>query len=114
MSNQLGNFIHETRIKAGLSLHQIASLIGYSNINKGLRRLARLEKEGTCSNFLIQRCSEILNIKQELLQKLIREDVRINCEEWNKWADQPIEPHIVTRIIAAFYIRHVVPHEIKS
>jgi hypothetical protein len=45
--NNLGNFFHERRVRQGLTLGQIARMVGFRNVSKGANRIARFEREGT-------------------------------------------------------------------
>ena len=42
----------------------------------------------------------------------IHDCVERDRAEWNVWADEPIEPHLVVQAIAAVYIRKAIPSDL--
>ncbi len=46
MSKNLLRHIKQERIKKGLNTAQLSETMGYTNINKGMRRIIDLEREG--------------------------------------------------------------------
>ena len=45
---------------------------------------------------------------------LIEQDRREFIQQWNKWADQPIEPHMVVRVIPGVYFEKEIPPSLSS
>lgn len=46
MIQPLGEYIRQVRLSKGLSLRQLAEKIGYRNLNRGIRRINKLEQNG--------------------------------------------------------------------
>ncbi len=44
--NHLGKFFREPRIEKGMSLRQLAAILGYANLNKGSNRIQKFESGG--------------------------------------------------------------------
>jgi hypothetical protein len=70
----LGSFIRARRIGRGLSLGQLARLVGYRNISKGARRLACLEHTGTATPVLLVNVAEALALDWTTVERLAEED----------------------------------------
>ena len=60
--NHLGNYFHEQRKGQGLSLGQLAVLVGYRNVSKGANRIARFEREGIVTDDLLAALADALGI----------------------------------------------------
>ena len=50
MKHYVAEYAKEERLKLGLSCKQLAVLMGYRNITKGVRRLDNFEREGHIHN----------------------------------------------------------------
>ena len=46
MTTNLSRFIKEEREKQGLNYAEVSKKMGYKNLNKGMRRIIDLEREG--------------------------------------------------------------------
>ena len=58
--------------------------------------------------------ADVLGIDRATVEALVEEDRRRFFEEWNEWANQPIQPHLVVRLMAAMYSPIDLPDEIQS
>jgi hypothetical protein len=81
-------------------LNKLAERAGYSNIDKGMRRMQHLEDDG---NFfpkepIRKRFAKALDISEKELQGTIESDFR--------GLDQPVEPRIIVRYMATVYKQH--------
>jgi hypothetical protein len=82
---QISRHIIEHRSRQGIRLSEMARLVGYGNINTGVRRLHRFESEGIITEKLLQKIVEALDIPAEDLKRLIeqdRVDLEWRLEEW--------------------------------
>jgi hypothetical protein len=70
----IGAFIAEQRRLAGLSRSQLASRIGYTNLNKGSRRIVELEQWGEAKSDLLPRIVAALNLDADQVRALVDED----------------------------------------
>ena len=70
----LGSFIRAERVGRGLTLGQLARLVGYRNLNKGARRLACLEHTGTATPVLLVNVAEALALDWTTVERLAEED----------------------------------------
>jgi len=46
VTTNLSRFIKEERVKQGLNYAEVSKMMGYTNVNKGMRRIIDLEREG--------------------------------------------------------------------
>jgi hypothetical protein len=60
--SHLGTYLRTRRVERGLSLGQLAKLVGYRNISKGAKRLTRLESEGVASDDLLARVVDAVGV----------------------------------------------------
>ena len=52
----------------------------------------------------------VLEIDQATVNGLLQEDL----EDWLKWANEPVKPYLVVRLMAAIYSQTELPDEIRS
>jgi len=82
---RVGMHIKEVRTQRGVRLSEMARLVGYGNINRGVQRLHLFESEGIITEELLQKVVEALDIPAEDLKRLIeqdRVDLERRFEEW--------------------------------
>lgn len=103
--SHFGQLLRATRLKAGMTLKEVVLAAGYTNINKGLRRLSMLENE---RNMLhdprtVERFAAVLDI----------DDAEITGAFAHDWQelDRPITPYLVERLMPAVYRRHQLPED---
>lgn len=114
MERQLTNFFRKRRLEKNLRLSAVARLVGYRNINRGCNRLVKFEREGIIRDDLLIKLAAVLDIGEDTVAKLQEEDHRKFVADWNLWANEPIRPYIVTRLIPGFYHRSDVPKELPT
>ena len=114
MTTLLAKHFHDRRIERGLNLAQLATLAGYPNTLKGMNRLVAFEREGEVHPDLLRKLSVILDVDEGTIRRLAAEDDRLFLEDWNRWADEPVEPYAVVRMLACVYQHNNLPPEITS
>jgi len=110
MNSQLGNYVRVERQKAGLSRQQLASMIGYKNLNKGARRIEQVELEGPFDKAIFWGITEALYLDHAEIENRIRNDHEIH----EKYLDEPVQMKMIVRLMAAVYTSHCLPTEIRS
>ncbi len=105
--SHLSNLFRRRRMERGLRPGQLARLLGYKNITKGANRIQSFENGGKARPDLLGNLAKALEISPEEIQGAIVEDYR----NWLAWADEPIRPHVVVRLLAAVYQRVELPDE---
>lgn len=101
--NNLGNYFHDRRKSQGLSLGQLAKLVGYRNISKGANRIARFERAGIITDDLLAALADALDIDYPTVERLIEQDRQEHLRAWETWVNQPVPMQIVVRYMAAVY-----------
>ena len=114
MTKLLAEHFHQLRVERGLNLAQLAGQVGYANTTKGINRLVTFERHGQIHPKLLQKLSVALGVSDEVVRTLAAEDERQFLGDWNCWADVPVEPYTVVRLLPAVYKTVRVPAEIGS
>lgn len=114
MQSNLAEHFRRTRIAKGIKLGQLARLIGYTNATKGANRIVKFERGGDVQSQLLLKVADVLDIDGQTIERLIDEDRRRFFEEWNAWANEPIRPHLVIRLLAAVYLTKKLPEDIQT
>jgi len=107
--NNLGDFFRDRRIERGLSLTQLARLVGYRNLNKGMRNILRFERDGTIRDDLLVALAEALEVDWCIVEELTDKDRQERLREWKEWANEPIPMYMVVRYMAAVYGKKPLP-----
>ena len=113
MSN-LGAFISTERKRRGLTLGQLARLVGYRNLNRGARRIACLERTGTTTPDLLVNVVEALDLDWTTVERLADEDRQERLRAWEAWVNEPVSMFLVVRLMAAVYARRGLPAEVTT
>ena len=114
MESDLSKHFRETRIAQGIRVSHLAHLCGYRNISRGSRRIHNFEAGGSIHRPLLLKLADVLKIDRAKVEALVEEDRRQFFAEWNEWANEPIRPYVVVRMMPAIYCPHDLPEEIQS
>jgi transcriptional regulator with XRE-family HTH domain len=95
------------RDERGLTIPELARLVGYRNITKGCNRIQKFEAGGKIAPDLLVRLSEALGISPDEIRQSLGEDYR----EWLTWANEPVKPYVVVRYMACVYSRVELPED---
>jgi hypothetical protein len=107
--NRTGRYLAERREARGFTRAQLAAAVGYRNIGKGARRIVALERENAAVGDLVERVVRALDLDPEHVRSLVEADRRDAVAAWERWADEPVEPELRFRPIAALWIRTPLP-----
>jgi transcriptional regulator with XRE-family HTH domain len=114
MSNHLGSYFRDQRIEQGLSLGQLARLVGYRNVSKGADKIVRLERQGQVTEELLARLAETLRIDLPTVEDLIDRDHQERLREWEAWVSQPVPMRLIVKYIPGVYGTVQLPEEITT
>src|SRR5262245_8225332 len=95
----LGDAFMARRLDRKLTTGQLARLVGYRNLGRGSNRIQRFEAGGKIAPDLLGKLTEVLGIHAEDVRRYAAEDYK----EWLAWANEPIRPYLVLRLMAAIY-----------
>jgi transcriptional regulator with XRE-family HTH domain len=110
MSTHLSRFFRQRRESLKLSFGDVARRLGYKNVAKGANKVITFERDGSIRPDLFSKLAAVLEISVEDICRCIEEDKA----EWQRWADEPIEPHLVARIMCAVYSTKRIPVELQA
>jgi len=85
MTTHMANHYQKRRLEMRLSLTQLARLIGYTNLSKGLRKIDLFERTGRCHPELFAKLSEALCIDD-------KQRNRLEYEDYKAWLAKPANP----------------------
>src|SRR6516162_3460350 len=110
----LGSYIRDERVGRGLTLGQLARLVGYRNLNKGARRITCLEHTGTATPDLLVNVAEAVDLNWTTVERLADEDHQESLRAWEAWVNEQVPMYLVIRLMAAVYARQTLPSEIET
>jgi hypothetical protein len=105
--SHLSKFFRQRRVEKKLGLGGLARLLGYTNVSRGANRIQVFEGGGKVSPELLGKLAEALEIGPDEIRKYVDEDRR----DWEAKVDQPIEIHLVIRLMPAVYKYVRVPDD---
>jgi transcriptional regulator with XRE-family HTH domain len=108
MTNHLGTYFRERRQQRGLSLGQLARLLGCRNVSKGSNRIARL-RQGAVKEGLLLHLAEALGIDLPTVEGLLEQDHQERLRGWEEWVSQPVPMRLIVRYLPAVYGRVALP-----
>ncbi len=110
MSTHLSRFFRQRREARKLSFGDLARRLGYKNVAKGANKVIKFERDGNIRPELFSKLAAALEISAEEIRRCIEAD----RAEWERWADEPIEPHLVARIMCAVYSTKRIPSDLQE
>lgn len=110
VATHISKHFKQRRIELGLSLGQLAELCDYTNLSKGANRIATFERTGNAHHDLFRKMAAALEIDSATVRRFAAEDHR----EWKQWADTPVKPRLVVRLLACVYNPWPLPDHIKT
>ncbi len=113
-TSKLGSYCRTQRVAKGLTLGELAKAVGYKNIGQGATRLHTLETTGEIHPDLLTRVVDVLGLDPTVVQQLIEEDHQDFLREWNAWADEPIRPHLIVKVIPGVYWKKNLPNDVLT
>lgn len=108
--SHLSEFFRHRREASGITFSELARRCGYSNLNKGSNRIQKFERTGKIEPALLGKLAAALGITSAEIHQAVAQD----RAEWEAWASEPIEPHMIVRLVAAFYSRSPIPLELQG
>jgi len=98
----------------GLHYAELFRKMGYKNINKGLRRIMDLEREGKVHPEVLEKIIEVLELDRNFIDQLIDQDKELQKREFEEWVNTPIEWHLMIRWMLAVYGESNIPGYVKT
>jgi transcriptional regulator with XRE-family HTH domain len=114
MTSHLGSYFRQRRLQRGLSLGELARLVGYRNVSKGSNKITRFESTGMVKEDLLVNLAEALSIDLEQIEQLAERDRQERLRAWEVWVSQPVAMHMIVRLRASVYACKPLPPEIST
>lgn len=108
--SHLSDLFRHRREASRISLGDLARHCGYTNVSKGSNRIQKFEATGDIEPSLLGKLASALGITCTE----IHQAVALDRAEWETWAAEPIEPHLIVRLVAAFSSRSAIPLELRG
>jgi hypothetical protein len=97
--SHLGDAFKTRRLERKLTTGQLARLVGYRNLGRGSNRIQRFEGGGKIAADLLGKLATVLEIHADDVRRYAAADYK----DWCDWANEPIRPYLVLRLMAAIY-----------
>ena len=114
MSTNLSRYFQQKRLDRGLKPGQLARLAGCVNVQKNGSRIRSFELSGSIGQELFEKIAAALEIDAGTIGQLVEQDRKEFYQAWLEWVNEPIQPYLVIRVIAAVYSSRAVPAEITT
>jgi transcriptional regulator with XRE-family HTH domain len=108
------SYFHARRIDRGLSLGQLARMVGYRNVSKGANRIARFERDGAINELLMLNLAEALEIDLPTVEDLMEQDRQEHLRAWEAWANEPVPMCLIVKYLPAVYGTTQLPEGVKT
>ena len=114
MSTSLSRYFQQKRLDRGLKPGQLARLAGCVNVQKNGSRIRSFELSGSIGQELFEKIAAALGIDAGTIEQLVEQDRKEFYQAWLEWVNEPIQPYLVIRLMAAIYSSRAVPPEITT
>jgi len=114
MKTNLAQYIKQERVKQGLNYAELSRKMGYTNINRGMRRIIDLEREGIVSSTLLKKVVEDLKLDAGYIDSLTMKDSEAYKAEYEKWLNDPVKMYYTIRVMPTIYLSYDLPSDIKT
>jgi hypothetical protein len=105
--SHLGDFFKSRRQEMGLNLGQLTRLLGYQNLSRGCNKIKAFEAGGKVHPDLLARLAVVLEVSPDEIRGCVAEIYK----DWLAWANEPIRPYVVVRLMACVYQRVQLPED---
>ncbi len=109
-----GKYFKEQRLKQGLNTAELARLMGYKNVSKGMNRIIDLERENIIIPEVLKRIVEALNLDHDHVNNLIKKDRDEDKRKFEEWVNEPVEMYYIMRLMPTIYLSYDLPTNINT
>jgi hypothetical protein len=114
MTTNLGNHFQAQRLRRGLTLGQLARLLGYRNLSKGANRIARFERDGVVDELLLGHLAGVLAVHIRTVEHLVEQDRQAHQRAWEAWVSEPVPMVLIVRYLPALYGTTALPEGVQT
>jgi hypothetical protein len=109
MTTKLAIYIKQKRIKQGLNYAELSRKMGYKNINRGMRRIIDLEREGKVHSDILMKIIFTLELDEDIVNELIHKDREAYEAEFERRLNEPVRMTYTIRVMPAVYLNYDLP-----
>ncbi len=109
-----GKYLKEERLKQRLNTAELARLMGYKNVSKGMNRIIDLERENIIIPEVLKRIVDALNLDHDHVHSLIRKDRDEDKRKFEEWVNKPIKMYYIIRLMPTIYLSFEMPTNINT
>src|SRR5947209_8439435 len=110
MTTHLSRFFRQRREARKRSFGDLSRQLGYKNVAKGANKVIKFERDGRVQPEFFRKLAATLDISAEDIRRCMEADKA----QWEAWADEPLEAHLVARLMAAVYSTKRIPPELHG
>ncbi len=114
MKTNLSRYIKQERLKRGLNFAELSQKMGYTNVNRGMRRIIDLEREGVVHHEILEKIIDVLELDREKIDQFIQQDKEQQQREFIEWINIPIKWHLIIRWMPTIYGERDIPGNIRT
>jgi transcriptional regulator with XRE-family HTH domain len=114
VSTHLSRYFRQRRKALGLRFGDVARRMGYRSLPGACNKLVLFEERGDIPLDLFRKLAAVLEIDEVTIQELAARDQKEHLEQWTAWANEPIEPEVILRLMPAVFWGHKIPEHLKT
>jgi len=97
-----------------LNYAELSRLMGYKNLNRGMRRIINLEREGRVYSEILRKIIYALKLNEDIINELIRKDREAYEKEYERWLNEPVKMTYTIRVMPTIFLSYDLPSNITS
>ncbi len=114
MRNLLGEYVRRAREAKGLSRGELPKLMGYRNLQKGARRLYKVETGEIPDGLFLDKLISALDLDRERVYEYIETMEAETEAEFQAWLDHPVPMKLILRYAPCAYFERALPEHVTS
>ena len=114
MATHLSSHFRQQRIGLNLRPGQVAKRLGYTSLVGAANKIIRFEETGNVDWRFFKKLVAVLGIERATILRLMEQDRREIVARWTEWANQPITPHLIARLLPGYFMAHGIPEELTT
>jgi hypothetical protein len=114
MATNLSSHFRQRRLELAFRPGQIAKILGYTSLVGAANKIVRFEETGDIEYRFFKKLAAVLGIERATILRLMEQDRRELVARWTEWANQPIAPHLIARLLPGYFMAHPIPEELTT
>jgi hypothetical protein len=114
MATNLSNLFRRQRIGLNLRPGQVAKILGYTSLVGAANNVVRFEQTGNVDHRFFKKLAGVLGIERATILRLMEQDRSELVAQWTEWANRPITPHLIARLLPGYFMAHSIPEGVTT